>query len=391
VGNVNLNPDIPAIESPEISTDRFRKKKESERASRDRWLRRYTDLEQLLFRGFLCVFVDLCGVRFVFKSINTTEMDRVKFYLGSKNVDPFSYQLYFIAYSIFMVEDTNILPCREQIFPQLVANLRTISKSLLSRIATILSDLNSKSVLAGSLTEAYNYEDVSRQNWASYRDCKITDPNVTGCDGTQYLGFNAYQKLWVALNRFDDFRTQREIDWDNAKFIGSCFNPKGVQKIEHQDSARRDTEKKEREAIRLGGVREENGDIKISAESVEELMDQLERSVKGEKDYHDSVVDSYEQKIKDDFAKRRKEYIDTMQQTHEDRFATSSVEEARTFLSLDAVNKSMEDRRAIAREARTNHTNVDAEQERVLRYVNPSISSTIVDAYETETPDISKG
>ena len=52
--------------------------------------------------------------------------------------------------------------------------------------------------------------------------------------------------MWRALNYYEDLKEMAEREWDNAKFIGSCFAGKEIKKIYNQDKDRRQKEREER-------------------------------------------------------------------------------------------------------------------------------------------------
>ena len=387
----------------ELSADRYKQQKEIERQKRDAWLQRYVDLESLLYRGFLSTFCAVGSTRITLKSININEMDRIKYHVGSKEVNPYLYQLYFLAYSIFMIDDVNILPHRNDYFSTLIRGLRQVPLNVLSRLLLVLSDLNGKALQAGTLIEAYCYEDTSRQHWVSLKGFRITDSVVTGIEGTQNLGLNSCQRLWMQLNNFEDLKVQREIDWDYAKFIGSCTNPKGVRQIDQNDKTRRQSEQDERELIRLGGVREDGDVIKFQAQSVEELLGELERSLKGEKDWHDDIVDDTEQKMRDDLEQRKAEYITELEQHHVEELDNSSLADKKVF-SLEEAQRSLDHRRHQADSSPASQRLYEMQQAQrladrsntkqyrdlnTLAAQNPSMNTNIIDTLEVEKPDIS--
>lgn len=139
----------------------------------------------------------------------------------------------------------------------------------------------------------------------------------TGIAGTNVLGMNFAQLVWRAINYYEDLRETAEREWDNAKFIGSCFAGKGIQKIYNQDKDRRQKEREERvkkrdQLIRQVLLRESPEESKQSgryvmqvAKSVEDLSSQLERDLRGERDWHDEVVAQTEARVRKQFQDRQ--------------------------------------------------------------------------------------
>jgi len=119
----------------------------------------------------------------------------------------------------------------------------------------------------------------------------------------------------LAINQLMDVRDQMDREWQHAKFIGSCFNGKGVRPVDERDKARRERERTEREdrkikvlhtylnrqagaseddlkdKVQLPDGRTARVEKKFQALSVDELADQLSAALSDEKDHHDLVVD----------------------------------------------------------------------------------------------------
>jgi len=378
--------------NPDLSVERYRSQREKEKQREEKWLLRYKNLEQLIFQGFLTLPVCIQDTRFVLKTINTVEFEKARLYLGLRQSDHIIHQLYFIAHSILMVNDVNVLQSRSESLPYIIKSLQTLPVSYLTRMVTLLTDLNNLSVKSGPLIEAYCYEDVSRQNWMSLKGYKLNDPMVSGVEGTQYIGLNTYQKLWVSLNNLEDIKIAREVDWDYAKFVGSCFNPKGVRNIEAHDKGRRAREREEREMIRKGVV--EDDTIKIQANTVEELMDELERSLKGEKDWHDKVIEEYERKTTEDYRKQKESYLEIMEESPLSLEELQNLQDenpGKRVFSLDQAKESLEKRRqGVINSPAMQRMYEMSRSSKYINRLNPSINSDIVEGFEVETPNIGR-
>lgn len=278
----------------------------------------YRDVEPLLFRGFLTVAADIADVHFVFKSLNHHELDLLRFtghFRDGRVTDRFWST--FIAYGVFMVDGVNILPDRERAFPDLKRLFDAFPKEAVATIVRHISEINRKANRAVPLTEAYAMETVSRYRWLQIKGMDLTSVSVTGVDGTQRLGLNWSQQLWRALNQVEDRNESYEREWENSKFIGSCFAGKGISKIYDQDNDRRRKDREERSSrkdrilreVVLGEKPEANvltipGAQITGARTVEELATQLEKDLRGEKDWHDQVIEAHEARIRDRLKER---------------------------------------------------------------------------------------
>lgn len=293
----------------------------------------YTDTINLVSRGFLLATADINGVPFVFKSVNHHEFDRVRLLSGvpvdSPTIPPRFWDL-FLSYHVLFVDGQNILLSRSQSVPKLADMFRDLSPAARTRLIRQLSDLNRKASAANLLVEAYATEVYSRWRWAQVHSLDLSSTALTGIEGTEKLGLSYAQLSWRAINYYEDIRSRNEIEWDNAKFIGGCFAGKGIQKVYDRDSNRRKKDQEERFARKDRLIRHvlfgeplevkkailQNATIKV-ASTVEELADQVERSLKGEKDWHDEMVAEYENKVKEGFTRKQEQLQNIVQNTKE--------------------------------------------------------------------------
>ena len=293
---------IPIPQDPEVNPEVFR------------------DVERLLFRGFLTLYAEVNGVAFVFKSMNHHEFDNIQLVTGGVGLSTRSNDRYFnafIAHGVFMVDGQNILPERGRWLPKMEETFAQLPPAAKSKIVRHISEVNRKASDAVTLTEAFNMEPSSRFRWAQLKGLDLMATACTGIEGTSVLGMNFCQLVWRALNYFDDLKEQAEREWDTAKFVGGCFvGGKEIRKIHNHDQERRTKEKEDRierrdKLIRQVLLREDpdapdsKGPVRIVARTVGELATQLERDLRGEKDWHDEVVAREEARIKEGIRQRQ--------------------------------------------------------------------------------------
>lgn len=331
-------------EGPEYATDQDRLQQELEggpeihiEAPKDPEVNPevYRDVEPLLFRGFLTLSAEINGVHFVFKSLNQHEMDLLRLMQPSDRGSPSFWNL-FLAYGVLMVDGVNVLPERDRWIPKIADTFKNFQPTVRNRIVRHISEINRRASNAVTLTECYAMEKYSRYRWYQLQSMDLTSMSVTGVPGTDRLGLNWAQLVWVALNRIEDLNDRQEQEWEHAKFIGSCFAGKGISKVYQQDADRRRKSKEERLArkdkllrqILLGekpeDVAKANGAVMLTARTVEELTDQLQRDLRGEKDWHDLVVDAEEQRIKDSVNQRRQQ-LEELAVTREQEWGGKSL------------------------------------------------------------------
>lgn len=313
----------------------------------------WTDLETYLFNGFLSSPAHLMGKTFVFKTVNHFELENVSLLRPLRKAPPdvaAHYRAAFIAYSVVIVDGENTLHRRSDHMAKLIRIFSKIPPEVQDEIVTQLSSLNARASRLHPLVEVYVHENRSRYRWLQLREIPVHSPAATGIAGTEGLGMNYVQQTWTALNRLLDQREQMEAEWTNAKFIGSCFNGKGVRSVDERDRGRREQERREREdkkmsvlyrylnrkagkeeeppaTVKLPDGRTATVSKRFKAESVDDLADQLSASLSGEKDFHDLVVDRRMRQIQERQevleAERQKIYRGSM--LRDDGFQSSSV------------------------------------------------------------------
>lgn len=284
----------------------------------------WEDLESYLYNGFLTSPAYILGKTFVFKTINHYELSSISFLRPLHKAPPdvgAHYKASFIAHSVLIVDGVNVIYKRPEHMAKLIKTFSKIPPEIQEEIVTQLSFLNGKAYRLHPLTEVYVHENRSRYRWIQLKDIAVHSPMATGFAGTDELGMNYVQQTWTALNRLIDYKEQMEADWTNAKFIGSCFNGKGVRSVDQRDRGRKEQERTEREDAKMnvlyrylnrkaGGDEEAPSQVKLPdgrmatiskkfrAESIDELADQLSATLSGEKDHHDLVVEGQMERIR---------------------------------------------------------------------------------------------
>jgi hypothetical protein len=292
--------EIPAPKEPEVNPEIYR------------------DVLPVLTKGFLMQAAEINGVLFVFKSLNHHEFEMVRLVGGYRADREPSHHFWdiFLAYGVFMVGGQNILLDRERAIPDVASTFSDLPRDAKQRVVRHLSELNRRASVATVLTEAYSTETYSRYRWSQVSGLDLMASTMTGIGGTDRIGLNYAQLTWRSLNYYQDLHDQMERDWENAKFIGSCFAGKGLQKVYNQDEDRRRKHKEEivsrKDAIiRHALYGEQPTDLKqkghavmVAAQTTEELAAQLQKDLRGEKDWHDTVIEAHERHVRDNQAQQ---------------------------------------------------------------------------------------
>jgi len=190
---------------------------------------------------------------------------------------------------------------------------------VVEKLFSVYTALQNQVHKAFTLLEAYCYEDYSRMFWRMAGRSTPAHETMSGIPGLSTLGMNHLQRLWVAYNISEDDRNQWQQDWSAAKLVASAQSPKGVRRLNQREEGERKLEEERRKKViervfyeatgkRVG---ESSGMVVYRSVTPEELVEEMHRWQRGEKDAHDLVVDSYKNQIR---AKHEAE-----RQKHEER------------------------------------------------------------------------
>lgn len=310
----------------------------------------YRDVGPLIFRGFLTVPAQIGEATFVFKSLNHHEFDFLRLMGVMEKGTSYKHWDTLLAYNVFMIDGQNVLVDRERYIPRIIEMFDQMDLKPKQRIIRYMSEINRRANNAVLLSECYATENYSRYRWAQLKGVDLCATASTGIPGSQNLGMNWAQLTWRAVNYYDDLHEQNEREWENAKFIGACFaGSKGLQKVNQHDLDRRQKEKDERFArkdkilreVLLGEKQAEklkqlHGAVLTGAHSVEELASQLEKDLRGEKDWHDQVVEAHTDRIKRNI-QGRQEQVRQLATRHEEEFGGKKLIGGTDFSGLSAA------------------------------------------------------
>lgn len=297
---------------------------EQEMSRRRRFL--YADVEELIGNGFLTHLVRIGPLDISLRSLSPGDL----FLLGQRcGRDPTDrlWKTWAVGSSIWMVDGMNLLEDQDSASRMfhLVQHFPTRTLDIL--FSNVLGLINRAST-ALSRVEAYCYEMYSRASW---RMCGRTVPShagVSGVPGVARLGLNHVQRMWVAFNLSEDDREVMHRDWQAAKLVASAMSPKGVKKLNAADERleKRETTRRAEAILRMvnqvlygeAGPEDQPWRLLIEGQPVdvvpvktartdEELAEQFRRMVAGEKDWHDLVVDTYKERIRQRFDGEKRE------------------------------------------------------------------------------------
>jgi hypothetical protein len=264
----------------------------------------YASVEEMLNPGFLAQSVAIGGVNLSMRSLFPGEYLLLRHRIGLTGADR-QWKEWAIAMSVWML-DGQLLLGDPNAPVRLRESLRSMPKSGIDKLFSIYTVLQNQVRLAVELIEAFCYEDVSRMLWRMIgRDIPSKD-SVIGVPFVSTLGMNHVQRLWVAYNIAEDDRIQWQQEWAGAKLVASAHSPKGVRRLNQREDGERKLEEERRKKViermyyestgkRVG---EASGMVVYRSVTPEELVEEMHRWQRGEKDFHDLVVDSYKNQIR---------------------------------------------------------------------------------------------
>lgn len=278
----------------------------------------WRELEEYLYTGFLYSPARVLGRSFVLKSVNHLELRNINMMRPAAGSPPqvrATFRAAMIAHSLFIIDGVNVLHNRADHFDKLMRVVSAIPAQIQDKIVENISYINARAMRLHPLVEPYCQDNRSRFHWMQLGSVPLHSSKITGIPGTDDLGMNHCQQTWTALNRLADIREEAEKQWAYAKFVGSCFNGKGVRQVDEQDKARKNRERQEFEENRMrvirdylnksSGQRDESADLilpdgrkaivegRFRAESAEDLAEQLSAALSGEKDAHDIIIEQH--------------------------------------------------------------------------------------------------
>lgn len=267
-------------------------------ASERRFL--YADVEQLLNDGFLTQNVQISeGVYIVVQSLS--DLTRMNFNLRSDG-DGFNWKRHLIAHSVVMVNgyyiDHTNPNAAYMLFKEWLEQLRL---EWVDVLYTYVVGLINRSRRAMRITHAYCHEKYSRTQWLTH--------------GKPLRMLNNVQRMWVAYNEAED-RYERDLgQWGHTRAVAASMSNKAAKMLQKniQSWQKKRDERTER-AIEDGvnwvisGERAEQEPITVTvngetyevpkvhaSQTVDEMEAEMMRAVRGEKDYHDLIVDQYKE------------------------------------------------------------------------------------------------
>lgn len=265
----------------------------------------YQALSDLIQKGFLTTALDIEGKSLVLKTVNEKEYQLVRMLAGIRGEEGYDlkFNLYFLAFSLFIVDGDYVLGSREEKISTLKDFVLGFPDRFSNRILKELSEMRNKAYDALKFIEGYSYTNESRIVW---RILCGNPPNLdayTGIPGTGQIGLNVHQESWVNINRVLDTEEEHEEAFSNALFVASSNSPKGAKQVRAKHDAQLNAMEEHRKNLSLIGYAEAKQwrpeGWAASVDTAEELVAELERQMSGVKDKHDIFMENYFKKMRE--------------------------------------------------------------------------------------------
>lgn len=285
----------------------------------------YKDVEQLIVPGFLSHQARIGSTTFSFRSLTQQDIFLLNHRVGLE-VRERIWKEWALAMGTWMVDGQLVLGDPHVAY-QIREHLKYLPNRALADLFTIFQGFFSRVGRALRIIEAFCYEDFSRSLWRFSGKGMPNRISVSGLPGTENVGLNAAQQVWVAYNTGEDEREEWEQEWELAKFIASASAPKAIKKMAARDKNRTAVERDRRlrsihEAYwqATGGKGELLGGGVHVQQSItrEEMIEEMRRVREGEKDLHDMIVEDYKDRIRQHHSDARQRHSDARQR-HEQR------------------------------------------------------------------------
>lgn len=261
----------------------------------------YEDVVELLHAGFLTQRFEIDGIPIVLRSLNSHEVGDL-ILRGSQGTD-IDWIRHHISASVYMVNGFVVEPQYGSnqawhVYQEWVRHLH-YEQALV--IYVYVTSLRNRVGRAIKVTDAYCHERYSRSRWRM--------------NGAPSGHWNIVQQLWVSFNEAEDNYDRDLRQWQHTRSIVGSMSGKGSKSLKESEDKWR--EKKASETRRviekavnwvISGERSEQKPLVVSfggqtyevpkvhaAQTVEEMEAEMMRAVRGEKDYHDLMMDQYKE------------------------------------------------------------------------------------------------
>lgn len=272
----------------------------------------YESLEQIITQGFLTVGISFKDIYLVIKNITDKEIKTVPLYID--DTSPLKDYIYKLSACTFSVDGDCVLVDRNEKIRKLMDFYYNAPSFFIEKVVESLKKLNEYYTELMEYLEGFCYTGRSKQLWKIWSSGG--DRFNMGIYDTGLVGMNNVQESWILINRQLDSEENYAREFSMAIIVSSSMNPKGARVLSvNFEKSKKELDELREEIARYGhskkrvDTREDQRKEKWSMpiKTREDLVRELYRQMRGEKDMHDLFIDKWVQQQKDKVEKVRKE------------------------------------------------------------------------------------
>lgn len=259
----------------------------------------YRIIESIVTQGFLSEKISVGGHSFLLKNITDKEYNLLQnIYPDEKSSETFLRRL---CYCLVFVDDMNFLVKRRNGFFDTSGILRKFPDVVVVRLLKAVNALNEIYIDAIDFLEGFCYTQKSRYLWRVL-DLYNRDA-FTGIEGSNLVGMNSVQENWIAINKKLDDEEDYGKDFQIGLMITASNNHKSAKKISRNyDFHKKELDELRAEIAKYGYNKRRVEEQKKKAQwappvsSREDLVRELYKQMRGEKDRHDLFIEEWVKK-----------------------------------------------------------------------------------------------
>lgn len=270
----------------------------------------YEIIERIIVNGFLTAEMRPDGCYLVMKNMTDHESTMLDIFRDAKV--PGEDVCCKLAMCTFSLDGECFIASRGDVIHCLMNFWRDAPVSLVSSAVDAIRGINDRYYDVLSFLEGFCYTERSRYLWRIYKE-----GGVPGMLGARATGMNAVQENWAIVNRELDSEKDYEREFNLFLMVSSSFNPKGAKVLSRNyEVSRNEAEELRREIAKCGydhkRVEEEKhkADWTVPIRSREDLVRELYRQMRGEKDRHDLFIDKWMEKQRERVEEAKKSALE---------------------------------------------------------------------------------
>jgi hypothetical protein len=333
----------------------------------------YTDVFSLVQEGFLTQAVEIDGSTVVFKTLSSAEVQSLILRAGSSG--DLVWKHWHIAHSIYMVNGYAVEPQygSNQAYYLYMEWVRDLRAEIIDVLYAYLVSLRYRLERAIRIVGAFCQERYSRSLWKSI--------------GKPRGDLNIIQRIWVSHNQTEDQQDADIAQWVHTRTIVGSMSSKGYKSLQQSENQWKERQSRHRQKVIeeamnwvISGERSEQKPLKVeidgkvyeipkvhASQTADEMHEEMLRAARGEKDYHDLIVDQYKAFHRKRLADARKERAAALEKAQAARLEGETQLVGYTPEQLAEINPSMNQRPT------TQRVSVSPEQERFTQYIEAEV------------------